>query len=167
MNEDTRKAAPRLENTALETAMAGHAFLADLPPSVFRKLADSAMLIRFKAGDRIFEEGDPANRFYLIVRGTVVLGSPAQEGRTVTLQKIGDGDVLGWSWLFPPYSWHFDAWAETDVEAIFFYGTRLREECDTDHDLGYELMKRMSSIVVQRLQVARRKLVALSSAKER
>ena len=167
MTQDTRKEVPPIENPALEAAMAGHPFLKDLSPPIFKKLADSGMVMRFPAGQRIFIEGDPANRFYLIVKGTVVLAAPAPEGRSVTLQTIGAGDVLGWSWLIPPYSWLFDATAETDVEAIFFYGTRLREECESDHDLGYELMKRMGTIVVHRLQSVRRKLVALASAKER
>jgi CRP-like cAMP-binding protein len=166
MPQDTRKTVPPHANPALETAMAGHPFLKDLPPQVFKKLADSGMLIRFSPGQQIFVEGDPANRFYLIVSGTVVLSAPGANKSNVTLQKIGPGEVLGWSWLFPPFSWHFDAAAETDVDAIFFYGTRLREECETDHDLGYELLKRMSSIVVHRLQVARRKLVTLSALKE-
>ncbi len=167
MTQDTRKEVPPLENPALEAAMAGHPFLKDLPPPILKKLADSGMVMRFPAGQRIFIEGDPANRFYLIVTGTVVLSAPASEGRSVTLQTIGAGDVLGWSWLIPPYSWLFDATAETDVEAIFFYGTRLREECESDHDLGYELMKRMGTIVVHRLQSVRHKLVALASAKDR
>ena len=167
MIQDTRKEVPPLENPALEAAMAGHPFLKDLPPPIFKKLADSGMVMRFPAGQRIFIEGDPANRFYLIVTGTVVLAAPAPEGRSVTLQTIGAGDVLGWSWLIPPYSWLFDATAETDVEAIFFYGTRLREECENDHDLGFELMKRVSTIVVHRLQAVRRKLVTLAASKER
>ena len=166
MTQDTRKEVPPVENPALEAAMAGHPFLKDLPPPIFKKLADSGMVMRFPAGQRIFIEGDPANRFYLIVTGTVVLAAPAPEGRPVTLQTIGAGDVLGWSWLIPPYSWLFDATAETDVEAIFFYGTRLREECENDHDLGFELMKRMSTIVVHRLQAVRRKLVTLAASKE-
>ncbi len=166
MTQDTRKEVPPTENPALEAAMAGHPFLKDLPPHIFKKLSATGMLIQFKPGQQIFVEGDPANRFYLILTGTVVLAAPAPEGRSVTLQKIGDGDVLGWSWLIPPYSWLFDATAETEVEAIFFYGTRLREECENDHDLGFELMKRMSTIVVHRLQAVRRKLVTLASAKE-
>jgi CRP-like cAMP-binding protein len=72
---------------------------------------------------------------------------------------LGAGDVLGWSWLFPPYLWHFDARAATPTTAIFFYGTRLRELCDENHDLGYELMKRVSEIVIKRLQATRRELV--------
>jgi hypothetical protein len=74
------------------------------------------------------------------------------------LQTIGANDVLGWSWLFPPYYWHFDARATKPTKAIFFYGTWLRENCERDHDFGYEMMKRMSAIVIQRMQAARKQL---------
>ena len=75
------------------------------------------------------------------------------------LQTIGHDDVLGWSWLFPPYYWHFDARVTAATKAIFFYGTWLRENCERDHDFGYEMMKRMSAIIIERLQATRRKLV--------
>ena len=75
------------------------------------------------------------------------------------LQTIGRNDVLGWSWLFPPYYWHFDARATAATKVIFFYGTWLRENCERDHDFGYEMMKRMSAIIIERLQATRRKLV--------
>ena len=75
------------------------------------------------------------------------------------VQTIGPGDILGWSWLFPPYYWHFNAIADEPTEAIFFYGSRLRQECDRDHDFGYELFKRMSQILVIRLQATRVKWI--------
>jgi CRP-like cAMP-binding protein len=77
------------------------------------------------------------------------------------IQTIGPGDVLGWSWLFPPYYWNFDARALEPTTAIFFYGTRLRDECEQDKALGYELMKRMTAVAIQRLQATRRQLLAL------
>jgi len=69
--------------------------------------------------------------------------------------------VLGWSWLFPPYNWHFSARAVEPTTAIFFYGTRLREECEDDPAFGFELMKRVAAIVIQRLQVTRVQLLRL------
>ncbi len=87
----------------------------------------------FDAGELIFSEGDPANRFYLLIKGKVVLESDG-EGEPTVIQTIGPGDVLGWSWLFPPFYWHFDARAEQPIDAVFFYGTRLRELCEADHD---------------------------------
>jgi CRP/FNR family cyclic AMP-dependent transcriptional regulator len=67
--------------------------------------------------------------------------------------------LLGWSWLFPPYAWHFSARALESTTAIFFYGTVLREYSEKDHSLGLELFKRMSAVMLRRLQAARQKLL--------
>src|SRR5262245_55316291 len=112
----------------LEKQIAEHPFLRDLTPDQLRVLTDCAMQSHFRAGEVIFREGDPANRFYLIQQGKIVLEAPIKDGSPVTIGTIGPGDVLGWSWLFPPYYWHFDARAVEPTSAIFFYGTRLREE---------------------------------------
>ncbi len=143
----------------LESVVAELPFLKGLSSKHLQTLADNAMQTQFKAGELIFREGDPANRFYLILSGRVVLESSRKDRPAVRIQTIGAGDVLGWSWLFPPYYWHFDARALEETTAIFFYGTRLREACENDHDLGYELMKRMTSVMLQRLQATRRQLI--------
>jgi hypothetical protein len=75
------------------------------------------------------------------------------------VDTIGAGDLLGWSWMFPPYVWHFTARATEPTDAIFFYGTILREYCERDHSLGYELFKRMSAVMVKRLQGARENML--------
>jgi CRP-like cAMP-binding protein len=75
------------------------------------------------------------------------------------IQTVGPGDVLGWSWLFPPYFWHFNARVLQPTVAIFFYATPLREECESDHELGYELFKRMAEVMLTRLQATRRQLL--------
>jgi|ERR1043166_1097041 CRP-like cAMP-binding protein len=142
--------------------IAAHPFFRDLAPRQIELLTDAAMLKEFSKGEVIFKEGDPANRFYIIQSGEVDLLSDGAEGTAVSVERIGKGDVLGWSWLFPPYYWHFDAVAATDTKAIFFYGTWLRESCERDHDFGYAMLKRMSAVVIQRLQAARKRLVALS-----
>jgi CRP-like cAMP-binding protein len=146
----------------IEKVIAEHPFLSGLSPHHFRILSDCATLTRFEPGEIIFREGDPANRFYLIRSGRVLLESQAAGRSRVPLQTVGPGEVLGWSWLFPPYYWHFDARALETTEAIFFYGTPLREECDSDHDFGYELIKRMSGVMQERLQASRRRLLAIS-----
>ena len=145
---------------AVESVIAGHPFLRGLKPEHLRLLTDSAMRMRYEAGELIFSEGDPANRFYLIEQGRVSLESPRRDKAPVAVQVIGPGDVLGWSWLFPPYYWHFDARALEPTTAIFFYGTRLREQCEQDHDFGFEMMKRMTQVVIHRLQAARKQLLA-------
>lgn len=149
--------------TSLETDIAAHPLLQGMTPSQLKILTDSAMRAEFNPGDVIFREGDPANRFYLIEEGRVILESRKPDRAPVEIQTIGAGDVLGWSWLFPPYYWQFEARAVEPTRAIFFYGTRLREHCDRDHDLGYELMKRMSGVMLKRLQATRQQLLDLES----
>ena len=144
--------------------LAEQSFFKGLPEPLLKILVNEAMPAEFKAGEPIFHEGGPANRFYLIRTGKVELQSPANpEHQPIVIETIGAGSVLGWSWLFPPYYWHFDACAITPVRAIFFYGTRLREECETNYELGYELMKRVSQVVIERLQAARCRLVEQSN----
>ena len=144
----------------LEAAIAKHPFLAGLKPEHLHVLFQNAMRVRFKEGETIFREGDPANRFYLIETGKISLEAHVKEGPGLPVQTISAGDVLGWSWLFPPYYWQFDAQAIEPTTAIFFYGTRLREECEHDHELGYELIKRMAAIAISRLQATRKELIA-------
>ncbi|HXI51507.1 MAG TPA: Crp/Fnr family transcriptional regulator [Candidatus Saccharimonadales bacterium] len=144
---------------AVASVIAEHPFLRGLKPEHLGLLADSAMRMRYEAGDLVFREGDPANRFYLIEQGRISLESHRRDEAPVAAQIIGPGDVLGWSWLFPPYYWHFDARALEPTTAIFFYGTRLREQCEQDHDFGYEIMKRMTQVVIQRLQATRKQLL--------
>lgn len=143
----------------LDRLIATHPFLKGLSPHHQRLLASCAMLVRFEAGEQIFREGDPANRFYLIQKGKVSLESSVPEQGITHVQTIGAGDVLGWSWLFPPYFWQFDARALEPTEAVFFYATPLRTECEADHDLGYELLRRMADVLIKRLQAVRRKLI--------
>jgi CRP/FNR family transcriptional regulator, cyclic AMP receptor protein len=140
--------------------VAGHAFLRGLSEKQLQALADCAMRIRFNAGDLIFRHGDPANRFYLLIKGKVAVEAEGHDGqRRVVVQAVGAGDVLGWSWLFPPFYMHFDGRAVETTEAIFLYGTRLREMCEDDHDLGYEILKRIAKVVIDRLAAAERQLV--------
>lgn len=143
----------------LDKAIAEHPFLEGLSPHQCRIIRDCAMLTSFGPGELIFQEGDPANRFYLILSGKVSLEFYAQGNGPAWIQNVGAGEVLGWSWLFPPYYWHFNARAVEPTTAVFFYGTPLREECERDHDLGYELVKRMAEVAIKRLQATRRKFL--------
>jgi CRP-like cAMP-binding protein len=124
-------------------------------------LTDCAIAVHFKKGQTILREGDFANRFYLIESGRVVLESGEGLGEPVMVDTIGPGDLLGWSWMFQPYVWRFTARAAEPTEAIFFYGTILREYCERDHSLGYELFKRITPIMLRRLQAARTKMLGV------
>ena len=80
-------------------------------------------------------------------------------GDRITLQTVGEGDVVGWSWLFPPYRWYFDAKALQPTQMLAFDGRCLRTKCDSDHDLGYELIKRAANTLRERLEAARLQLL--------
>jgi CRP/FNR family cyclic AMP-dependent transcriptional regulator len=124
-------------------------------------LTDSAMEMQFETGQSILEEGSVANRFYLILEGAVVLELQLDAyGAVIPIQTLAPGDIVGWSWLFPPYSVHLGARALTPVKTIFFYGTRLREQCEQDHELGFQLMKRIAEVATQCLQASQQRLVA-------
>ena len=149
----------------LTSLIAEHPFLRRMRPQHLRILADCAMPTEFAPEQLIFREGDVANRFYLIRDGRVALETSVKDHGTIPIQTVGAGEVLGWSWLFPPYYWHFDARALEPTRAIFFYGTRLRERCEAEPELGYDLMQRVTEVVIQRLQAARRQLAAVSQAR--
>lgn len=155
------KTQTRLEPMTMRVAL--HPFLAGMNRSQLSLLTDCAMVVHFNPGEVIFREGELANRFYLIESGNVILESSGRSGDPVVIDKVSAGDLLGWSWMFPPYVWHFTARAVAPTEAIFFYGTILREYCERDHSLGYELFKRMSAVMIKRLQTARQKMLAIDS----
>ena len=145
------------------SVIASHPFLHGLKPEHLRLLADNAVRINYQEGDLIFREGEAANRFYLIEQGHVSLESQPRDEEPISVQVIGPGDVMGWSWLFPPCRWNFDARALEPTTAILLYGARLRDQCADDHDFGFEMMKRMTQVAIHRLQAGRKKLLALKA----
>ena len=150
----------RSDRAELEAQVAAHPFFIGMNAHYIRLLSDCAMATRFAKDQVIFRAGETANRFYLIERGKVVLESePDAGGAPVIIDTISAGDLLGWSWIFPPYIWHFTARAVEPTGSIFFYGTILREYCDNDSTLGYKLFKRMSEVMMRRLQRARGELL--------
>lgn len=157
----------RAEADAMAARLAQQPFLAGLNPTQMALLADCALPSRFKAGETIFREGEPADRFYLIEKGKVVLESGADFGEPVVIETIGAGDLLGWSWMMPPYVWHFTARAVEPTDVIYFNGTILRQYCERDHSLGYELHKRMSAVMARRLQAARKKMLSVHAHGEK
>ena len=147
----------------LATRVVLHPFLAGMNRAHLTLLTDCAVTRHFKTGQAILREGEFANGFYLIEAGKVALESEIGFGESVLLQTIGAGDLLGWSWMFPPYVWQFTARAVEPTTALFFYAAMLREYCEKDHSLGYELLKRISSVMVTRLQAAHNQMLSVHS----
>jgi CRP/FNR family transcriptional regulator, cyclic AMP receptor protein len=149
--------------SAVGEILAEAAFFEGMSERHIKTMAECATTSSFGGGETIFREGDVANRFYLIEEGSVALESRSRESDPIHIQTLGAGDVLGWSWLFPPYLWHFDARAIDPTRVVFIYGSRLREHCEEDHDFGYELVKRMSEVMMRRLQATRWQLFEISN----
>ncbi len=114
-------------------------------------------------GALIFKEGDGADFFYCLLSGKVAIEANTS-GHALQLQVLEGGDVLGWSWLFAPNKWHFSARALEPVTMFFFDGKHLRERCEEDPALGFALMKRMTAVVLDRLQVTRHRLAVVQQA---
>jgi CRP-like cAMP-binding protein len=144
----------------LETRLAEHRLFRDLSPHYLGFLGQCARPARFEARSLIFRQGTSAGHFYLIADGQVSIEIPSHEG-ALTIQTLGPDDVLGWSWLFPPYQWHFDARALRRTQALMLNAIRVREKCEDDPKLGYELMKRFSAIIHHRMQAARLQIMDL------
>ena len=140
---------------SLDHIVSAHPFFAGMPPSYRTLVSGCARNVRFDAGLDLFHEGDPANEFYLIRHGRVALELHAPGQGPVTFQTLGEGEIVGVSWLIPPYSWTYDARAVTLVRAIGIDAACLRQKCEADHDLGYDMMKRFLPVLIQRLQATR------------
>jgi CRP/FNR family cyclic AMP-dependent transcriptional regulator len=119
----------------------------------------------FEAGDFLFREGDQADTFFLVRHGRVMLETFVPGRGPVVIETADEGDVVGWSWLFPPYKQHFDARALDLVRAIAFDGACLREKCAEEHDLGYELLLRFSALMVERLEATRLRLLEIHGSR--
>ncbi len=139
--------------------------IADAP--LFAGLADEHLAViagcarneRFDPGDYLFREGAPADRFYLIREGVVAIEVDAPGRGALVIETLQEGDGAGWSWLFEPYRWPLDARATEPTGVVGFDGLCLRGKCDTDHELGYQLMRRFAASLTEALQATRLQLL--------
>lgn len=148
-----------MEPQTLERIIAEHPFFAGLESYYTSLLVSCASNVRFDGGHFVFQEGEEANEFYLIRSGRVAIEVNPPQRKPIIVESIGEGDILGWSWLVPPYTWRFHARAETAVRAIALDGKCLRGKCEQNRDLGYELLKRFSVIMNRRLDATRMQLL--------
>lgn len=146
--------------TNIRETIAQHDLFRGMKPEHLWLVAQNARETRFQAGEILLRETEPANRFFLVHTGTIALEAHAPGDGTVQVETIGPGGVLGWSWLFPPFTWHFRARAREDGTATVLDGASLLVCAEQNHDFGYELMKRISQVVIHRLNAARERLLA-------
>jgi CRP-like cAMP-binding protein len=138
-----------------------HPFWTGLNPKHLEPLLDTARAVVFSADEILFREGEVAADFYLVEAGRAVLETFVPGSGITPIQTVGPGDVIGWSWLFPPYRWHLSARAVEPMQAIVLDAPLLRTLSETNHDLGYALVLRVAHILSQRLQATRMQLLDL------
>jgi CRP/FNR family transcriptional regulator, cyclic AMP receptor protein len=148
----------------LEHIIGEHPFFAGLEAYYTNLLVGCASNTRFQKGAYIFKEGEEANEFYLIRAGKVALEMFAPQRKPIIVSTLDEGEILGWSWLLPPYQWKFHAHAVEDTRAIALDGKCLRTKCEQNHDLGYELLKRFAQIAERRLEATRMQLLDVYAA---
>jgi CRP-like cAMP-binding protein len=139
----------------LERIVREHRFFAGLDEGFVQLVCGCAKNVRFEEGQYLFHESEAADWFYLVRQGRVALTVTAPGRGAVTFQTVGVGEVVGVSWLVPPYRWTYDAKALELTRAIAMDAACLRGKCEEDHDLGYEMMKRFVPVLVERLQATR------------
>ncbi|MEA3297181.1 MAG: cyclic nucleotide-binding domain-containing protein [candidate division Zixibacteria bacterium] len=143
----------------LERILSEHPFLKDLESKYIKLLAGCASNVAFKAGEFIFREGEEANSFYFLRHGRVLIETNIPHKGPIIIRSRSEGEIIGWSWLLSPYRWHFDARAVELTRAIALDGKCLRNKCEEDHDLGYEVMKRFALLIAEGLESTRLQLM--------
>jgi CRP-like cAMP-binding protein len=143
----------------INALVAEHPFFKEIPASYQSLIAGCGKNVRFDPGQMIAKTGDPANAFFALRHGRVAVELHSAERGPLILQTLEAGDIVGWSWLFPPYQWKFDVRAVEQVRAISFDGACLRDKCERDCAMGYEFMKRFAAVFMQRLEAARLQLL--------
>ncbi|HKH18578.1 MAG TPA: cyclic nucleotide-binding domain-containing protein [Solirubrobacteraceae bacterium] len=144
---------------ALDELIADSPVFAGLAPSHLQLVAGCARNEHVDAHTVLFRDGGSADRFFLIRSGAVALEIAAPGRDALVIGTLHEGDVVGWSWLFPPYRWHFDGRTTGPTGLIAFDGACLRGKCDADHELGYQLMQRFAASLIERLQATRLQLL--------
>jgi len=143
----------------LESIVREHPFFRELPDKHLEFITGCAKNVNFPENHLIFREGDPADEFYFIRQGLVAVELHIPSRGATTLQTVTEGEILGWSWVSPPYRWHFGARTLLSTHALAFDANCLRTKCEEDHDLGYEILKRFVNVISERLDATRFQLL--------
>ncbi|MGH8835517.1 MAG: cyclic nucleotide-binding domain-containing protein [Actinomycetes bacterium] len=153
----TSDSTPTMTFATAYDALRAQPLLHGLSDWQLERLAAHGKRSMFHAGCRIFNEGEPAERLWLIVDGKVVVDTDTAERGHTVVDALGPGAMLGWSWLLPPHRWHFGAVAVETTQTVELDGSSVRELCHNDPMLGYQLALAVIHVVTDRLQATRRR----------
>ena len=148
----------------IEQYLPDHPFFEGLDAHSLALAVGCAKNVSLAAGEYLCHEGDPADQFFVVRRGRVAIEVHGPAAGTLVLDTADEGDVVGWSWLVPPYRSSFDARAAEATGVVSFDGACLRGKCEGDPRLGYELMQRVTQVMNGRLEAAQVRLLDLYGA---
>ncbi len=141
-----------------------HPFFVSLSKEHLKILAGCGKNLHFQAGTFLAREGDPAAHFFVIRKGRVSVEIANPPAGTIAVQSLDESEIVGWSWLYPPHVWQFDVCATQETSVISLDGECLREKCEQNHELGFQLMKAFSRIMTRRLAATRLQLLQVYGA---
>jgi hypothetical protein len=149
----------QMKTPEIVAALRENSIFSDLDAEELEFLASAAVVEHMGAGHVVFRHGERAKCFYLLLKGEISIEIPAIEGPTLFLQHLKPGQVLGWSWLIPPYQWSFMARAEQEVDVLRFDGATVLARCESDPEFGYHVLRAFSAMMSERLGHARRRIM--------
>ena len=148
-----------VEPKTIDVMLASHPFFEGLDEEHIKLIAGCGQNKHFKEGEFLLREGEDADYFYVLRKGRVAVQIDAVERGALTIQTASKGEVVGWSWLIPPYKARFNVRALGDVMATALDGKCLRQKCEDDPAMGFTLIKRFSAMLTQRLEQTRLQLL--------
>ena len=149
-----------MNKQSIEDYLSTHTFFSGLNDNFMKFLLNATTELQIKRGEVLFQQGGRADKFFLLRNGQVSIQVPALEGPALDIQTLGENQILGWSWLIPPYRWNFLARAVEDSDLLEFDGNVILARCEEDSEFGYELFKRFASLMSERLDAARQKMMS-------
>ncbi len=148
---------------SLKNTLENHPFISGFSREHIDLMVGCAKNVVIKENEYLFKEGENANSFYIIRSGKITLEIFSHTKGAIQIQTLHEGDIIGWSWMIPPYKWKFDAKAMEDCRIIELDGKCLRTKCEKDFGLGYELMKRLAHVFEERIHALRLQLIDMYS----
>ena len=143
----------------IEPLLEVHPFFKGIESAYLKVVSGCASEMQFESGQFLFKEGERADKFFVIKSGRVPIEIYSPKQGQITIHTEQAGEIVGWSWLVAPYYWHFDARATEPTNVFAIDGKCLREMCENDRNMGYELMRRFALIIAERLEATRFQLL--------
>ena len=148
-----------MEIKSIKEVISNQPFFKGLDDQYLQLFAGCASNKRFIEGEFLLKENQPSTQFFIIKEGKVVIELFSGNKGTIRIQTLSDGDLVGWTWLFPPYKNQFDAMALTPTKVIAFEGNCLQKKCKDDYKFGYEMLSRVTAVIIERLRNTRLQLI--------